>query len=436
MRREEFRAISCNCDLHVPSVQTQGGSRPTLWDGRDYTQGEFVSKPYGTSNNNQQSKLCNLCCRDHHDGGVGEEDDADDPGRAHYDPFRAAGDYFSSGSFSGDHKHYSRNSSGGLTLATSNGSTYMEACRMVRKDGFWRVAQDLRQEGLNLFPGDYLDNTTEVGAYSDYVTGAVGIYESAIDGVNHYELSPPALTPPTAMTPPFNIPASTQLTATFLPTILGQTSQQLRSRGIYVDYHSKALREIIDCLQLGGTPEFCEVPFVTTPLELIPFYDVQLTWLSRWNEAPVNDPLDVSNQAIADNNTHSRGMAQRTAGTGPSTVDNKVHKGNLGMTGTDPIDLNYAADLRSKNLYAQVSNTTPPPALDLYQISGTIKSSIKSFKASDVEISFSGAQCNRTNTGFNCFVEIGNNNPRLTVTNYYKRMQPAGVQHCTGNPGQ
>ena len=50
-------------------------------------------------------------------------------------------------------------------------AAYMEACRMVRKDGFWRVAQDLRQEGLNLFPEDYLDNTTEVGAYSDYITG-------------------------------------------------------------------------------------------------------------------------------------------------------------------------------------------------------------------------------------------------------------------------
>ena len=69
------------------------------------------------------------------------------------------------------------------------------------------------------------------------------------------------------------------------------------------------MRAIIDCLQLGGTPEFCEVPNVTTALEIMPFYDVQLTWLSRWNETPINDPLDVTNQAIADNNTHSRGVA-------------------------------------------------------------------------------------------------------------------------------
>jgi len=218
-------------------------------------------------------------------------------------------------------------------------------------------------------------------------------------------------------------PASTPLTATNLPTVLGNTSQQLRSRGIYIDYMSKALRGTIDCLQDGGTGESCEVPDITTPLEIIPFYDVQLTWLSRWNESPVNYPLDVSNEAIRDNNTHSRGVAQRTSGLGLSTVDNKVHKGNLGLTGTDPVDLNYAANLRSRNLYAQVLNTTPPPALSQYIVSGLITSSINGFNASDVEISFSGAQCNRTNTGYTCLLETDVQNPRLTVSNYYKSNQ-------------
>ena len=423
LRREEFRAISCNCALQVPTTATQGGLRPTLWNGNDYTRGEFVAKTYGTSTSNVQSKLCTICCRDHHDGGVGEDDDANDPGRSRYDPFRAAGDYFTSGSFANDHKHYSRNSSGGLTLASANGSDYMEACRMVRKDGFWQVGQDLRQEGLNVFPENFLDSTTEVAEYSDYITAAVGIYESAIDGSDQYELAPPALTPPDAMDPPVNFPASTSANATTLPTPLGLTTQQLRSRGVYLDYMSDALRAIVDCLQLGGTGEACGAPFITTPLEIIPFYDVQLTWLSRWNETPVNNPVDVSNQAIADNNAHSRGLATRMAGTGLSTVDNKVHKSNLGLTGTDPVDLNYTADLRSRNLYIQAQSTTPAPGLNEYLISGLITSSIQSFKASDVEITYTGAQCNRTNTGFVCQVEMGAANPRLTVKNYYSNSQ-------------
>ncbi|MDT8320956.1 MAG: prepilin-type N-terminal cleavage/methylation domain-containing protein, partial [Xanthomonadales bacterium] len=199
LRREEFRAISCNCALRVPGTPAEGGLRPTVWDGNDYSRGEFVSKTYGVSTSNVQSKLCTICCRDHHDGGVGEEDDANDPGRARHDPFRASADYWDSGLLAGDHKHYARDSNGGLTLAESGGSDYMEACRMVRKNGFWQVAQDLRQEGLNLFPGDYLDNSVEVGVYSGYVTGAVEIYESAIDGVNGYELNPPLLTLPSEM---------------------------------------------------------------------------------------------------------------------------------------------------------------------------------------------------------------------------------------------
>jgi hypothetical protein len=225
------------------------------------------------------------------------------------------------------------------------------------------------------------------------------------------------------MNPPVNFPASTSANATTLPTPLGLTSQQLRSRGIYLDYMSDALRAIVDCVQLGGTGEACGAPFITTPLEIIPFYDVQLTWLSRWNETPVNNPVDVSNQAIADNNTHSRGLATRMAGTGLSAADNKAHKGNLGLTGTDPIDLNYAADLSSRNLYIQAQSTTPPPGLNEYLISGLITSSIAGFKASDVEITYTGAQCNRTHTGFACLVEMGAADPRLTVSNYYSHSQ-------------
>lgn len=420
LRREEFRALSCNCELQVNSVETQGGLRPTVWDGTEYTRGEFVSKPYGASTSNVQSKLCSICCRDHHDGGAGAEDDPGDPGRSHYNPFRAADDYFNNGALAGDHKHYLRNNSGGLTLADSNGSAYMEACRMVRKNGFWQVAQDLRQEGLNIFPENFLDSSAEVDVYSDYITAAINTYESAIDGIDQYELTAPALTLPADMAPPFSFPAATEASATTLPTTLGNTTQQMRSRGIYMDYMSDTLRTIVDCLQLGGSGESCGAPHITTALEIIPFYDVQLTWLSRWNETPVNNPVDVSNQAIADNNTHSRGVAALTAGTGMSILDAKVHPGNLGLTGTDPVDPNYPADLRSQNLYVQAQNSNPPPGLNEYLISGLITSSINGFNASDVEISFTGAQCNRTNTGFLCLVEIGANNPRLTVNNYYK----------------
>lgn len=420
LRREEFLSVSCNCTLRTPVAETDGGLRPSVWIGTEYSEPEWVSKPYGESASQVQSDFCDNCCRDHHDGGTGAEDDANDPGRAHFDPFRPAADYWSSGSLNGDHKHYNRNAAGVLSLAMNDGDDYVEACRLVRKDGFFRVANDLRQEGLNSFPGDYLTNTSQVATYSSYVTDAVSAFEAAIGNTNLYELSPPALTEPGAMVPAVTFPASTQATATPLPTVTGVTTQQLRARGIYVDYMSDELRTIVNCLDAGGTGFDCEAPNVTTALEIIPFYDVQLTWLGRWNETPINLPVDVSNEAVTSNNTHSRGMASLETGIGYSTVNAAVHKGNLGLTATDPVDLAYDSDLKDYDIYVEAYDGVPPPPAGSVLITGTITSAVGGVQASNVSISASNAQCDRTNTGFACVFAGGTANPRLTISNYQK----------------
>jgi prepilin-type N-terminal cleavage/methylation domain-containing protein len=203
LRREEFRAVSCECTLRAGDSEGEGGLRPTVWNGYEYTEGEFVSKPWGEEANNQQSEFCGICCRDHHDGGTGSNDGESeyDPASSLYNPFRSSEDYHASGAFSGDHLHYNRDANGNLALADSDGDTYEEACRMIRKDGFWRIAQDLRQEGLNAFPASYLDDEAEVGAYSDYVTDAVSAYEADILDPDTYKQSPPVLALPGDMDP-------------------------------------------------------------------------------------------------------------------------------------------------------------------------------------------------------------------------------------------
>ena len=198
------------------------------------------------------------------------------------------------------------------------------------------------------------------------------------------------------------------------------TEQQMRSRGIYIDYMNDELREKINCFDRGGTGEACDVPEASTALEIIPFYDVQLTWLSRWNETPDNNPIDVSNEAINDHNTHSRGLAQLTSGFGSSTISSSVHTGNLGLTGTDPIDPYYVSDEEKYNLYAYVSDFSTPPPVTGVRISGSITTSVGGLKAADVEIIGYGALCERTNTGYECVIEDGVNNPEIEVNNYYK----------------
>jgi type II secretory pathway pseudopilin PulG len=450
LRREEFRAVSCSCTLRIPGAATEGGLRPTLWNGNDYTEGEFVSKPYGVSANNQQSGFCSLCCNDHHDGGSGAKDDANDPGSSRYNPFRSDLDYWQStdpvsGGLVGDHKHYNRNNSGELSVVSSDGATYVEACRLVRKDGFFRVAQDLRQEGLNSFPANFLDDDTEVAKYSKYVTDAVSGFEATIGNTNLYENNPPVLTEPQNMSPAVSFPASTFESPTVMTS--SSSSQQLRTRGIYVDYMSDALRTIINCLDDGGTGPGCGVEGSNSALEVIPFYDVQLTWLARWNETPTNNPVDVSNEAIEDGNTHSRGVASLTTGFGDSTINAAIYRGNPGLSGTDPIDPADNSNVRDYDLYAVSTDGSTPAPDSGYLITGSITSSVAGVKAVDIEISaVNGAQCDRTLTGFECIVPFAASNPRLTVFNYFKPnkvllacsavLSVNGTEHSGTDPSQ
>lgn len=420
LRREEFRAVSCECTLKIPAG-SGGGLRPTIWNGSEYDEGEFVSKPYGVSASNQQSVFCDICCRDHHDGGSGTNDLGSDPGKALYNPFRSAGDYHTEGGLAGNHKHYKRSANGSLEIAATDGDRYVEACRLVRKDGFFRVAQDLRQEGFNAFPGNFLDEEGEISVYSEYVTKAVEKFELGMGTDTQYEGSPPPFLRPTEMVPAVVFPASTYGTATEMSAASGVTEQQLRSRGIYIDYMSDDLRCKINYFDTGNKTGDCDIPTnVSTALEIIPFYDVQLTWLARWTETPSNYPVDVTNEAISDDNAHSRGIAMLTDGFGYSSINSTVHNGNLGLTGTDPIDPDYNADEEDYYLYAKAVDFGTPPELSGVTVAGSILSAVPGLKAADVEIEASGAQCNRTNTGFECFVEFEANKPSIKVYNYDK----------------
>jgi hypothetical protein len=224
---------------------------------------------------------------------------------------------------------------------------------------------------------------------------------------------------PNEMSPAVVFPASSFANATQMSDT-SVTEQQLRSRGIYLDYMSEELRGKINCLDSGGDGETCNVPKVSSAIEIIPFYDVQLTWLSRWNETPSNNPIDVTNEAIANDNTHSRGVAALTAGYGYSTISAAVHSGNLGLTGTDPVDNRYLSEERRYNLYARAVDSSLPPPISSIRISGSILSSVPGLKAADVEIIATGAQCDRTNTGFECVLEEGAKSPSMKVYNYDK----------------
>jgi len=130
----------------------------------------------------------------------------------------------------------------------------------------------------------------------------------------------------------------------------------------------------------------------------------------------------VTNERIKSNNAHSRGRADlKVIGMGPTKSDFGLHKGNVGIAGTDPIRKNdpQAADQKLDYLYINTLDSGIPPVAGV-EISGEILSGVGGVRATDVDLSFNEVQCGRTPTGYRCVVPNLAIGPTLTVSNYYK----------------
>ena len=391
LRREEFASISCECTLRAASGNGDDGRQPTLWTGAEWAEGELAGKQYGESASNQQSQYCDVCCRDHHDTASGPTS---------YRPWAS--------SFSGDHPHYNRSRQGVLSVA-SVGQTYIEACRLVRKDGFFRVAQDFDLKGQNAFPENYLDDGSEVSAYSDYV----------VDSINDYFDNG---TPMPSAASTLNFDGRDYLNPTNLPTANSATSQQLRSRGIYIDTPSTALQaNLYNCFDDSGDRDQCQAPLAQSPIELYPFFDVQLTKLARWTETAPDDPVDITNEEIS-NQGYSRGVG-KLAGSmlGQSRSHSTIETGNSGLISIAPIALTPAPAYSTVDLTIEAGgDSTPPTDSGQIVVSGSLTNAGGTGTAI-ASVSGTGASCTRpTNTTFVCVIDPTAGIHSLTVSNYYK----------------
>ena len=469
LRREEFVAVSCDCTLRAASADNPGRT-PAIWAGDEYTEPELVTKPFGvvSSNNVDQSSLCGSCCNDHHD--------ASGSGDGAYDPSRPTTEYKDNG----NHKHYSANNQGVLVEAAV-GDDYVEACRFVRKDGFFRLTQDFRLEGLNTFPADYLVTQAQVDAYSLYVTNEVYIENDTTTYVpgaialgTGYQLD---ANPPTVATAPRTAygetAAADDLTNgyTFLPTTTSAEFQQLRSRSIYIDNLSNDLRTVISCIEGLSDTELATADKTTCQsgdvvldktgsfniLEIIPFFEVQTTYLNDWRKDTVGGgefTLTNENVTTSDANgpTHSRGLVTKVLSNGNDMVHTIVNRGVVGLTSTDPINnLDYQLPVPPVE-----SDSWPPGDIDVRigsdtseqpgtTITGTLSSSVGGLKAADVILVGVDATCNYVTTSgeFTCFVPDSNAGTAvIRLSNIQK--SPKTVYVCSshqynvlgGSPGE
>ncbi len=428
LRREEFLAVTCECELRIPDTG-EGGLTPTVFNGYSYTEGKAVNKIFGEeAQAAQQSVFCDVCCRDHHDGAAAtplDPLDPLDPEVINNDPM-SLGYGPSSGTVSQDHKHFGFSKKGDLLEAKADGDLYLEVCRLVRKDGFMRVVQDFSQDGFYGFPESYLETTDGAAAYGAFVVSAAEEFFESTD-------KSPTMRQPWD-SPVYLIPASEELNATSLPTVpsavkpISTEDQQLRARGVYLDYLTVEARANIDDCFDNDNSTGCIHPFldpaVSTRAEMYPFFDVQLTWLSRWNEKDdLADPVDVTNEPVVTGNKHDRGrgfLAGRKFG--KTDVKTTAHRGNQGLTATGPIIPKEATDpdpYKDYAVYIDALDEETPIPVDGFSIAGSLGSEVNSVKPSKFLLTPSdGVSCGQTDTEYACFISKDAVSPTLTISNY------------------
>ncbi|GAB3103444.1 type IV pilus modification protein PilV [Lysobacter terrae] len=272
--RVETAVVGCTCDYGTRS-STAIAKRPTYWDGTRYVSPADASYAplageASLNNNSSQSGLCTACCRDHHD------------------PSGVAGAKFDPRNSSHVSGHYLLDSSTGSIAGPRLTGTYTEACRLIRVDGFFRVAADMYNDYMNLLEtkndgstGAYLPTATATTNYQNFVLDYLNTKVVAAAGNynNILPLTSPATVTTLESTHSLNNPATIDINSS-------SGMKWLHDRGLYVDYlEDEAVQAINDAKNNctasgGGAPTSTDLRECV--LRVLPFTSINLSELANW----------------------------------------------------------------------------------------------------------------------------------------------------------
>jgi len=234
----------------------------------------------------------------------------------------------------------------------------------------------------------------------------------------------------------------------------------LRSRSIYVDNLSSDLRTVISCIEGLTDTELAAADETTcysgdvvldktgsfNILEIIPFFEVQTTYLNDWQKDSVGGgefTLTNENVTTSDANgpTHSRGLVTKVTSDGNDMVHTLVNRGVVGLTSTDPInnlDYRLPVPAADSGIWAPGdidvrigADTSEQPGTT---ITGTLSSSVGGLKAANVVLVGIDATCNYVTTSgeFTCFIPTSNaETAKIRLSNFQK--PPKSVYVCSSH---
>jgi Tfp pilus assembly protein PilV len=318
VREEEFQNIACDCRFNGTSSSsspTYSAAHPGWSTDQDTyidVDGEQVSgkaqgcvQGGGSNCASNSDTLCNSCCQDHHDiSSVNRK----------YDPFRSSDDFTSAG----DHKHYH-----GSAPVTSG--QYLEACRMKRVNGYWRVYQDWNMVDLTVLPLSDLIDTTIKAVYAGYVKSIIDQH------LDENKVSGQDLGSPPAEPSILNHTISTNYV-----TMNVTDKRDLTARAIYLDYIDSTHLAAVKNKKAAGVDYLLHLPF----------YEIEVASVVNWissNAAKVN--VGPYNGSGSSHDLYG-GQLEALANTNTAAnVTGSIKKSNSGISALDlAVDYNAATN--------------------------------------------------------------------------------------------
>jgi type IV pilus modification protein PilV len=337
-QRVETSVVGCRCKYgnqsELEGIYVQN-FRPTYWDGARYKAPELLdaSRPaIAGPVDATQSDLCTDCCRDHHD----ESTDT-----VKFDAMR-----------SGNFDHY-KSSDLVNPVTVASGGEYNESCRVIRVDGFWRVATDERIEHFD-YIGTESDGEDQVpdDTYSDN-------YEQfVVDQLSNMF----AATTPDGLTaeqryalPPDKKPAQVAIKA--------NETRYLHSHALLVDHIEAPAQEKID----SALDSCTKTNKIDCILPYIPFTTINLTELAAYSPSIAGVISVVSGGANFADSSIVQGLVKglTTATDGQTAIANgQVTESNSALAGVLPIDPDDATLRPTAQQEYRVGNALPPVGED------------------------------------------------------------------------
>jgi type IV pilus modification protein PilV len=341
-KRFENELIKCSCQYgaggnNLPEIY-RTAQWPAIWTGERYdvhvpaTPGPAPgqARNAGPRPGALQSPLCQECCRDHHDTGAA--------GSVRFDPERSDGV-----------GKYDADAAGALTAVVDTVTgTYVNACRVIRVDGFWRTAADMyaRQYGLletqpvaGVAAKSGLPTDPAVGIYTDFVTGFLSLYDGssglpAVDGQARFDAT-----------------AGIDAPTIVIPQASNSDYRYLHGRALYVDHlEEQARTKLSDVLADTGEGGLCPEGTAAKDcvMPFLPFTAANLTEIAKWEQVGTPGILSInSGNLLATDPVQPSGG--RTIGIAVGTAENRssVRRSNSGIAvntvlatvaGVDPDD--------------------------------------------------------------------------------------------------